>query len=121
MPNIFSGLFLGRSLITFVKAIDAAGRVDQFLFTGEKWMTLGTNFDMKLLTERRAGLKRITARAGDAYFVIFWMNFLFHCYRTPYLLRKTNNYDSSAGEEKSSFWLAFFKYFAKPSGLNFGA
>src|SRR6059058_5211807 len=91
MPNIFSGLFLGRSLIPFVKAIDAAGRVDQFLFTGKKRMTLGTDFDMKFLTERRAGLKCITARAGDAYFVIFWMNFLFHCCICPLVNIKTIN------------------------------
>ena len=103
MPNIFSGLFLGRSLITFVKAIDAAGRVDQFLFTGEKWMTLGTNFDMKLLTERRAGLERISARAGDAYFVIFRMNFLFHCNICPLVNIKTINHLTPKTVKKSRF------------------
>jgi hypothetical protein len=47
-------LFAGGSaatLVTFVKAIDATRRIDQFLFTGEERMTFRANFDMQLLSK----------------------------------------------------------------------
>ena len=47
-------LFRGRAAsgITLVKAIDASGGIDQFLFAGKERMAFGTNFDAKVLAKR---------------------------------------------------------------------
>jgi hypothetical protein len=38
-------LFFLELLVFFAEALDTTGRVHQLLLAGEKWMTLGTNFD----------------------------------------------------------------------------
>ena len=57
---------------------------------------------MKLLTERRAGLKRIAASTGDGDLVIFRMNFLFHCNMSPCKV-KTNSHIKLNTTKKSRF------------------
>ena len=64
--------------ITLVKAVNATGSVNQFLFARKERMTFRTNFDVQIFS-CRTGLEFISARTGDRNFVIIWMNSLFHC------------------------------------------
>src|SRR5437660_9522346 len=56
---------------------DATGRVDEFLFAGEKRMTSGADTDSNVASGR-AGVIDRAARANDVGFVIFWVNACFH-------------------------------------------
>lgn len=54
--QLFSSLS-GTAGVPFVKAVNASGRIDQFLLAGEKRMTRGANFDVQIVAHRRACLK----------------------------------------------------------------
>jgi len=55
----------------------ATGRVHEFLFAGEKWMTSGADTDSNVAT-RRAGVIDRAARASDICLMVFWVNACFH-------------------------------------------
>ena len=63
--------------VTLDELFDATGRVDEFLFAGEKRMTSGADTDSNVTT-RRAGVINRATRADDICFVIFWVNACFH-------------------------------------------
>jgi hypothetical protein len=71
---------LGLAGIALVEAVNATGRVHQFLFSGKKRMTFRANFDVQIIAHRRARFKTVAARADHRDFVIIRMNFLFHCF-----------------------------------------
>jgi hypothetical protein len=85
----FHLLRLFRSIaagITTVKAVNASGRVNEFLFSGKERVALGADFDVKILAHRRARLKSISARAGDGDLFIIRMYFRFHLFNGLLLL-----------------------------------
>ena len=88
--------------VTLVKAVNASGGVNELLFTRKERVTLGTNFDMELFTHRRAGLERMTARAGDVDLLIFRMYFLFHCSTVLIWPIKANTDNKLPFDERSS-------------------
>jgi hypothetical protein len=53
------------SLITLVKAVNATGRVNEFLFSGKKRVTFRADFDVQIVFHRRTGLERISAGADN--------------------------------------------------------
>src|SRR6266567_2759756 len=63
--------------VTLGEFFNATGRVDKFLFAGEKRMTSSTDTDSNIATGR-AGVINRAARAHDIGFVIFWVNACFH-------------------------------------------
>ena len=71
----FFGWFLAVAL---VEAIDTSCGIDQFLFTGKKWMACRTNFDVQVTFLGGASLEALAARAGNRDFNVFWMNSWFH-------------------------------------------
>lgn len=75
--SLFHAVFLAE-------ALDAAGRIDDFLLAGIKRMALRTHFDRQRATQRGPRFKRVTATAGDIDFVVVGMNIGFHdSSRTP--------------------------------------
>ncbi len=76
---LFSGLS-GTASVTLVKAVNASGRIDQFLLAGKERMASRTNFDMKVVLHRRASLKRAAAGTDHGNFVVDRMYFWFHNY-----------------------------------------
>ena len=77
--TLFRGLNdSGAACITLVKAVNASGRIDQFLLAGEKRVTLGANFYMQLFAHRRTRHKRMAACTGNFNFVVIRMYLWFH-------------------------------------------
>lgn len=76
---LFRGVRRIAALITTVKAVNATGGINQFLFSGKKRMTFRADFDAQIAA-RRTGFKIIPARASDGYFFIFRMYFRFHLF-----------------------------------------
>jgi hypothetical protein len=73
---------------------DTSGRIDEFLFAGEKRMTSGADTDSNVAASR-AGMINRAARATHVGFVIFWMDAFFHsskmsaeCNRPGYLRKR---------------------------------
>lgn len=64
--------------ITLVKAVNASGGINQFLFSGKKRVTFRTNFNLQVFAHCRARLKTMSARTGNGNFVVFRMYFWFH-------------------------------------------
>lgn len=62
----------------FTEFINATGSIDYTLLTGIERMTRGTNLNVQIFSQYRAGLKRIAATACDVDLFIIWMNFWFH-------------------------------------------
>jgi hypothetical protein len=52
-------------LITLVKAVNATGSVNEFLFSGKKRMTFRADFDVQIVFHRRTGFERISAGADN--------------------------------------------------------
>lgn len=71
---------LGRRLfaIAFVEAIDASGRVHEFLLSGEEGVASRTNFHVQVALLGRARFECLAASATDGYFDVFRMNSWFH-------------------------------------------
>lgn len=104
--NLFRGVRRAALVQTSVKAVNATGGINQFLFSGKKRMTFGADFDAQIAA-RRASLKRITARASDGDFFIFRMYFRFHLFNGLLLfckmrLSKANCNNKCQSDETSS-------------------
>ena len=74
--------FFGRAhsfgaAVALGEFFDATGRVDEFLFAGEKRMTSGADTDSNV-GPRRAGVIDRAARTNDICHVIFRVNACFH-------------------------------------------
>jgi hypothetical protein len=82
LVNKFTDLTSGLSRAAskaFVKAVNPSGGVHQFLFSGKKRMTFGTNFDVQFLAfHGRTGFEIVAASAANCNFMIIWMYFGFH-------------------------------------------
>jgi hypothetical protein len=63
--------------VFLLKALDAARRVNQLLFSGEERMAIRANFDVNVFLGRTRGPGG-AAGAYDMAFDIFWMNSFFH-------------------------------------------
>jgi hypothetical protein len=70
--------FRGLLTITPVKAIDAAGRINQLLLARKKRVAGRANLNVEIALARRTRLKSLAARAGNSYFFIFRVNSGFH-------------------------------------------
>lgn len=78
-----SFLFGSRGLGAAVapgKFLDAASRINEFLFAGEKGMTSCANADLNIAA-RGAGMIHRTACAYHIGFVILWMNIGLHFWK----------------------------------------
>jgi hypothetical protein len=67
----------GALLIAFLEALDAAGGVHELLLAREKRVAFAADLEPQLLF-RRAGRKRLTARAMHEDFLVFGMQILLH-------------------------------------------
>jgi hypothetical protein len=65
------------SRITFVKAVNATSRVNQFLFAGEKRVTFRADFDAQIFAGR-TGFKAVAAGARNIDFVVIRVYLRFH-------------------------------------------
>ena len=63
--------------VAALEAFDTAGRVHEFLLTGEERMTMRADPDPQILA-RGTGLENRPASAGDRRFKIFGMDGCFH-------------------------------------------
>ena len=70
-------LSFGLASVLAVESLDAAGGVNQLLFSGEKRVTTGTYFEPDLRL-RRTRLPRLTACAVNVGGNILWMNIRLH-------------------------------------------
>ncbi len=70
-------VFLVKLGVFFLKFLNPACSVNQFLFTGKKGVAGRTDFNLHLLVHR-AQFNFIAACADSCYFMIFWMNIWFH-------------------------------------------
>lgn len=66
-------LFLLKLSVFLAEPFNTAGRVDQFLFAGKKWMAIGANFHA-YIGFGGPGFDDIAAGTFDLCFGIFWMN-----------------------------------------------
>lgn len=83
--SVFDRVLHWRLLaVTLVEAIHASRRVNQFLFTGEKWMASGADFHVQVALFGRPSLKSFAAGAGDCNLVVCWMNLWFHYSLEPH-------------------------------------
>ena len=80
--RLFCGLG-GTASITLVKAVNASGRIDQFLLAGKERVACRTNFYMQVVFHSRPGLKSAAAGTDDGYFTVVWMYFWFHNISLP--------------------------------------
>ena len=58
--------------------IDATGGVHHLLLAGVERMAVGADFDLQVVSQRRARREDIAAAAGDRHFLVFRMNRRFH-------------------------------------------
>src|SRR6266404_1329629 len=63
--------------VTLGELFHASGRIDEFLFAGEKRMTSGADTDSNVALCRTGLIDRST-RANHVGLVIFWVNACFH-------------------------------------------
>jgi len=73
----------GSAGVALVKAVNASGRIDQFLLAGEERVACRTNFYMQVVFHSRPCLKSAAAGANDGYFAVVWMYFWFHNVSLP--------------------------------------
>ena len=64
--------------VTAAELIDAACRVDYALLARIKWMTRSADFNVKILTEGRTGLKLVAAAAVDRQRGVIGVDFRLH-------------------------------------------
>jgi len=69
--------FAASFAVSLFESLDAAGGVHDLLLTGIERMAVGTNFNVDF-RNRGAGLKSVTAGAGNRTLNIFGMDSLFH-------------------------------------------
>jgi hypothetical protein len=58
--------------------VHAAGGVDDLLLARVERMAVGAHLDLQVMTERRARLERVAARAGDRDLFVLGVNRRFH-------------------------------------------
>ncbi len=75
-------LLILEFFVLFSEPFDAAGRIDQFLFTGKKRVAFGADLHAYVLFGR-THLDRVTAGTLDGCFVIIRMDVGFHWYFNP--------------------------------------
>ena len=75
-------LLILKFFVFFSESLDAAGCVDQFLFTGEKRMALGADFHADVLFGG-SNLNGIAAGTLDIRVLVSGMYVGFHCYFNP--------------------------------------
>ena len=63
-----------RSGIFLTELVDAAGRIDNLLLAGIERVAVRAHFDLQIVSEGRAGLERIAARAIDRDLFVFGMD-----------------------------------------------
>ena len=66
-----------KFLVFFTKTLNAAGRIHQFLLTGEERMAFRTNLDTDVAF-RGTDLHNVAAGTRNGRLVILWMNVRFH-------------------------------------------
>jgi hypothetical protein len=66
--------------VLLAEPFHAAGAVHDFLFAGVKRVAGGTNLNIKIVAQGRAGGEGIAAGASDLDFLIFRVDTGFHCY-----------------------------------------
>ena len=64
--------------VFLAEVVDAAGRIDNLLLAGIERVAVRTHFDLQIVSERRAGLERVAARAADRSLFVFGMACGFH-------------------------------------------
>jgi hypothetical protein len=64
--------------VPFVEPVNASSGVYELLLASEERVTIGTNFNVKVLAERRAGLKSMTAGADNVDLLVVRMDNQFH-------------------------------------------
>src|SRR6478672_11479794 len=72
--------------VTFVESIDASGRIDKLLLSGEERMTSGTNLDVKIVFFGRSRFKSFPASACYRDFIVFGVNSRFHFTSSSFVL-----------------------------------
>ncbi len=75
--GLYADKLLGRTVIFFVEAFNAAGRVDHFLFASEKGMASRADFDV-VVAERGARFNDVTAGTCNFGGFIIRMNTVLH-------------------------------------------
>ena len=78
--------------ILFHEFFNAAGRVNQFLFACKEGMTVGTDLNLHF-SAHRTKFNFVTTGALCFYFMIFWMDILFHFLFPP---QKVSQYSLTA-------------------------
>jgi hypothetical protein len=75
-----SGLAFGSRLarVFLLELLDAAGRVDDFLFARIKRMAFRAHLDVQLLGERGARLEPVAAAADNVYLFVFGVDLGLH-------------------------------------------
>ena len=63
--------------VTTVELLDAACRVDKFLFAGKEGVAIGANADVHILY-RGANFENVAAGAGDGRLFVVRMDLFFH-------------------------------------------
>ena len=59
--------------VFLAELVNAAGRIDNLLLTGIERVAVRAHFDLQIVSEGRAGLERIAARAIDRDLFVFGM------------------------------------------------
>jgi hypothetical protein len=72
------GFFGALPCILLFEAINAASRIDQFLFAGKKRMAVGADFDTYVAFVCGASLERVCAGTNHVHLVIGRVNSSFH-------------------------------------------
>lgn len=72
------GLLLLAFRVLAAESLDAAGTIQDFLFSGKERMATGANFNVDVALMGRTGYEVITTGALNAHFVVSGMNGCLH-------------------------------------------
>ena len=72
-----------KTCVFFLKAVDSAGRVNQFLLAGEEGVALGTDFHLDIFLGG-SHIKGGAAGTGRCGFCVVRMDIFFHVTHTPW-------------------------------------
>ena len=65
--------------VLLAELVHAASRIDNLLLAGIEGVAVRAHFDLQIVSEGRAGLERVAARAADRNLFVFGMACGFHC------------------------------------------
>ena len=71
-------LLFAAALEALVETVNTSRRVDHLLLARVERVTVGTDFQVNVLTGRRTRLNHVAATAGCRDFFVFWVNFGLH-------------------------------------------